>query len=388
MSEKPYTFDSSRYKREVPPPASIEVGSSPPHFKIGVYIDFDNLYGTFLDLLNIPSSKRANLAQKLIFPKILSSFLRGFQRSSVRYVKAFAEFENLPHSNSIFDGRLPIFLHNNGVIPHSPFIISGSSSKKKNKNAADISLVLKLVEDIVIKEVPVDRIIIVSGDGDFFPLIQWVRENTTLEINIAFFEERLNSIYFKLMSLRSQWRGFSRGSIIFLNQMFKVSIYKTVEWIFSNFPGIVQEIVKDREAIEWFRNFLKKYGDNHSGKELLKMLEKEIIKKSELRVDEELKRKEECNKFIDKVIDSLNNWLRSNEHATTGLIITSWFPKWKLDMDEEEANNCLKYLITEKMPQLEEHGIIFELKEEKEGKIEGTFYKIRSMEDERDFEVF
>lgn len=75
----------------------------------------------------------------------------------------------------------------------------------------------------------------------------------------------------------------------------------------------------------------------------------------------------QCAKFEEKVIPGL----KREEYATTGLIIESWLPKWNLEMDVRQANECLRRLILS--GKLGQDGIFFEESGKKDGFIVGKF---------------
>ncbi|QID32608.1 hypothetical protein [Pampinifervens florentissimum] len=68
----------------------------------------------------------------------------------------------------------------------------------------------------------------------------------------------------------------------------------------------------------------------------------------------------------------MKNWLKKNDYATTGLIITNWLPRWNLDMDQKQANECLKRLIEEGL--LDKEGIVFQKEYEEGDNLIGRFF--------------
>jgi len=205
MSRNDYNFNRLT-NWEAHPPETNYLGSSPPRqplkLNYAIYLDFDNIYNGLLDTLNIKAKPRSKDEKPTDFQiyilrevlKCLISSLSIVFPERAKYIKAFAEYENLPHKNR-FNPNIPLFLYNLGVKPVNPFVAYSKSSRKKNKNASDIALSLEVVSDILIKKNPIDLIIIASGDIDLYPLVSWIREYTDKEIFIASFKNRLNNIY-------------------------------------------------------------------------------------------------------------------------------------------------------------------------------------------------
>ncbi len=113
-------------------------------------------------------------------------------------------------------------------------------------------------------------------------------------------------------------------------------------------------------------NFLSRLSYIDDGKK-----EELKVKLSMLKQDKEETLLHQCAKFEEKVIAGLKSWLKKEEYATTGLIIGNWLPKWNLELDIEQANECLKKLILS--GRLEQEGISFEKLDEKDGFIIGKF---------------
>ncbi len=337
MNRGDYTNYQDYSLREVPPPEINYSGSSPPH-RYCIYLDFDNIYGGCLDYLGIKAKEPISPLQGVMFSQVLECFLSKIPsllpRGECAFIKAFAEYENLPHSKAFKPG-IQIFLHNIGIKPISPFVSSG---KRKNKNASDIALTLEVVNDLIIKGIPVDSVIICSGDIDFYPLISWIREHTNKNIYIMSFSKRTSRVYNKVFDFSDSER------LIWLDDLLTSCFKNILEERVGNLKGYSSD-----KGLEWFKekvwNLIPEKYDS-------------IKDIGQGKPDKPIKTDGECEKFKKKVLEGLKSWLRKNEYASTGLIITNWLPRWNLDLDEEEANKCLKELI--ESGDLEKEGFIFE----------------------------
>jgi hypothetical protein len=166
----------------------------------GLYLDFDNLVGGFEANLYIKGKVYTPFQRKFI-PLLLKKFLQSLQINDKypRFKKAFGEYHNLPFKellNSVKKNYF-VFLNDIGITPLNPFVVSSS---KKNKNAADICLTLEVVNDLILKNIPLDAIVIFSGDIDFYPLISWVLAHTNKKIFLISFTDRLNKKYYNIFS--------------------------------------------------------------------------------------------------------------------------------------------------------------------------------------------
>jgi hypothetical protein len=340
--------------------------------KTAIYVDFDNIYGAVLDRLGISADpKKVTVFQLELLKEVLKNFFRELKKSlylvqsplsSFSYieeeierekhyclcVKVFAEYEMLPLSN-LFSPSIQIFLHNTGVTPLNPFI--AFSKSRENRNAADLALALSVIEDVVVKRIPAEAIIVCTCDIDLYPLLVWLREHTGKEVYLGGFSKRTNSIYDATMTdekiLMDKYLEIAlRGAIVTLSK-----------WWFSKKAKTLRE-----EDLDFVSRL--PYIDDGKKEELK-------LKLSMLKQEEEKVFKYQCSKFEEKIVAGLRNWLKKEEYATTGLIIESWLPKWNLELDVRQANECLKNLILS--GNLEQEGIFFEKSEEKDGFIIGKF---------------
>ena len=185
--------------------------------KIAVYVDLDNVYSGVLDKLGIKRDDKLSVFKKELLRRTLARFVflmerklfltLSFENPQVEaeegYVclsfKTFAVYEKLPHASEVFGASFQSFLHGLGAIPVNPFVDfskrSSSARREKRKNASDIALILEAIDDIVVRKIPVNSIMVCTGDSDLYPLVSWLKQCTGKEIIIAGFSGRVNRIY-------------------------------------------------------------------------------------------------------------------------------------------------------------------------------------------------
>ena len=337
MDQRNYNY-SQNYQREVPPPKTNYSGSSPPH-RFCLYLDFDNIYGGCLDYLGIRTDESISPLQFEVFSRSLECFLRRLSLSfpgECAVIKAFAEYENLPHIK-VFNPGIQIFLHNIGIKPINPFVSSGKK-KKKNKNASDIALTLEVVNDLIVKRIPTDSVVICSGDIDFYPLISWIREHTDKNVYIMSFSKRTNKLYTKVFDFSQM------DKIINIDNLLMECLTQVLDQLSSEYS----KYSYDRK-FEWLKEKVKN---------LLPQKYNSIKDLGQTVIQAQRAEDERFNKFMDKVLEGLKNWLKNKDHATTGLIIRNWLPRWNLNLTIEEANEFLVYMIEN--GDLERKGFKFE----------------------------
>jgi len=340
--------------------------------KTAIYVDFDNIFGAILGKLGISTNPKDVTTFQLNFlQEVLKNFFRELKRhlyltysplstfspvgeeikKKQHYclcLKVFAEYENLPLSK-MFSPSIQIFLHNSGVVPINPFI--AFSKKKENRNSADTALVLSAIEDIVVKRIPAETIIVCTCDIDLYPLLVWLKEHTGKKVYLGGFSRRTSSLYDATMT----------DEKVLMDKYLEMALKNTISNV-ENWWFVRKSIaIRDEDL-----NFIDR----------LSFVDDE--RKSELRrkltlneQDTHLAFERLCARFGEKVISGLKSWLRRNEYATTGLVIGNWLPKWNLGLDVKQANECLKRLISS--GRLEQNAIVFEKFGEDDGIILGKF---------------
>jgi hypothetical protein len=347
--------------------------------KTAIYVDFDNIYGGILDKLGIPASPNASRQvtafQVAFLKEVLVRFFRKLKESlafvgeySVNTsshnplcIKVFAEYENLPLSQR-FSPSMTAFLHNAGVVPINPFV--AYSKKKENRNAADVALVLTAIEDLLVKRIPAETVVICTCDIDLYPLILWLKEHTGKEILLAGFSDRTNRLYDSvLVGKRVSLDWYLTESVIDA-----VSILRNAE----KFRSWISEVSRLTETdIGFILRLKEKLNLNEWGlgfEDVARNLAVVVYEREQIDVNV-------CEKFKKKLISGLKNWLKSHDFASTGLVINSWLPKWNLEIDVVQANECLKQIVNN-AEELKEKGISFVLEKEEEGLISGKFFKL------------
>jgi len=334
-----------------------------------VFIDLDNVYRGLIDNLDLkinPQSKeeKPTKFQLLILKEMLRCVLKSLsytEKEKARYIKAFAEYDNLPFQN-IFQTNVPAFLYNLGIKPINPFTAySNKGRKKKNTNASDVALTLEVVSDILVKNVPIKLIIIVSGDIDFYPLVSWIKEYTNKEVLILSFKNRLNPIYKELIDFHTHLAN-NNEILTYLDKSLRYCLENIVKIIFENQYCLLklnnEFIFLTQKDIDWLvHNINKLITDNKE-----KLINLININREKLQT---------INSFIQNIVDGIKIWLNEHNYISTNLIIENWLPKWNLNISEKEANICLKNL----KPYLEKLGYKFEEKEF-DNKLIGKFIKI------------
>jgi len=295
--------------------------------RTAIYVDFDNIYGGILDKLGIPANlnafRQVTNFQQAFLKGVLSKFFRKIKENlalgegynvntsshSPLCIKVFAEYENLPLSQK-FSPSMTVFLHNTGVVPINPFV--AYSKKKENRNAADVALVLTAIEDLLIKKIPAETVVICTCDTDLYPLILWLKEHTGKEILLAGFSGRTNKLYDSvLVGKRVSLDWYLRESVRDMVSMLR-NWEKFRSWISK--VGIVKG-----EDVEFVLKLKEKVGLIEIGLGVEDVVGNLLIihkKQEQVSVDV-------CQKFRKKLILGLKNWLKSHNFASTGLIINS-----------------------------------------------------------------
>lgn len=262
----------------------------------GIYLDWDNIWGGILSLFEIKVEKDPTKRKPLESPQkekiktFLGEFSEKLYQSSqleeeIRYIKAFADFDRLPHVID-FNPSITNLLHNAGIEPFISFVTAGGL---KIKDASDRSLILEVIEDVFFSKKPIDTIIIASGDVDFYPLAAFIREHSEKRVRFLSFKNRLSDFY-------------------------------------KNLPALKNELI---------------FIENIMGNSL-----ETLTKTLELPMEPEEKSKYEL--FKSRLVYSIKSWKeKKGKDVKTGLVISSWLPKWELTISIEEANIYLKKLIDE-----------------------------------------
>jgi len=221
---------------------------------IGVYLDFDNIWGGLLRELGIDPDERRrkgigllseeiSLLKKILNEILPLAFYEGIARrftsvshrnysAQVRYVKAFAVFSKLPFGDQI--GDIQTILHNSGIEPFPSFIA------KDTKDASDRSLILEIVEDIFFNHLPIDIVVIGSGDVDFYPLVSFFYEHSDKSLYILSFENSKSSLYEEIPLTSSKLICLEKLKIE-VETDFGITVQKDLNWILGEEKRILLE---------------------------------------------------------------------------------------------------------------------------------------------------
>lgn len=145
-----------------------------------------------------------------------------------------------------------------------------------------------------------------------------------------------------------------------------IILNKTASYCFKDIAlSIIDNLTNinlDEKSLRWLRSNIDKLVLSEKNeisieekKTISEFLKKDLkeIKKGKNINEEEINF---CEKFKEKLIKGLKKWLKSHNEATTGLIMKSWLPIWKIGISEGEANKCLKNIIKD----IEKYNFEFE----------------------------
>ena len=279
---------------------------------IGIYLDLDNIWGGLLRELGINVEERKKKligllpAERDLLKEILTKILPAVlyvgisekfheyegsnvvANTEVRFIKAFAVFSKLPFINQI--GEIQTLLHNVGIEPFPSFIA------KDTKDASDRALILEIIEDIFFNQLPIDVVILGSGDIDFYPLVSFFYEHSDKDLYLLSFRNSLSNIYLQI--------PLTQEKVLLIEDI----CYREAYWF--------------KEKLMEFKRDLK-----------------EVI---------EMK----FSNFKDLLLKKLNEFIKAGRIVKTGLVITGWKKEWKekgFTFDESEINFFLDRLVEEKV---------------------------------------
>ena len=165
------------------------------HGYSAVYIDFENFWYSVLsiseNILNLKDLKEESINEiknelKEIFEKIIN-FIEENYKTEIRFIKAFADFTNLPLSENrtfkIIDEVRKI-----GIETVTPYV-------EGYKDMSDRALIVNVMEDLFYENKNLDKIFIITGDIDYYPLFEFISRNFRTEFYILSFKNRLNQKY-------------------------------------------------------------------------------------------------------------------------------------------------------------------------------------------------
>jgi NYN domain len=169
--------------------------------RYAAYLDWENLWIPHIKA-SFPHLFRANRSVPLVqaspeeqallheLPSLLSRKICAALGSAPRYSKAFAVWENLDYGR-----ELAPRLRQAGINPiQSLGKVFHASGRKTIKEASDRALILKVVEDVMLRpHSKLDAIVLGTGDFGFVPLIEFLMEHTDLNVHVISFGSSLSS---------------------------------------------------------------------------------------------------------------------------------------------------------------------------------------------------
>jgi hypothetical protein len=273
----------------------------------GIYLDWDNIWGGLLDFLHIKYDPKGatplSADQKRQIEKFISDLPIKLHKvlPDIRFIKAFADFDRLPYANSL-SPSITHLLYNAEMEPHPSFVKAGKTTLK---DASDRTLMLETIEDVFFTQKTIDCIVIGSGDVDFYPFIQFIREHSNKSVSLISFRKTLSSFY-------SNISYFPKEGIHILEDL--MSDHKTLmfpEKTDTPTEATTEEISLPRENID--------------GDEIL------------------------YQKFKEELIKGVTNWNRKKEQdVKTGLVVNSWLSRWDLSLTLDQFDSFLQRMKDEK----------------------------------------
>ncbi len=191
----------------------FEFGSKRDDWFYGyVFIDFDNIYSGVIDIIPDLFKKEENDKEKLDkiyywLDKIIDAIIKHYKNEKIyiRGIVAYANFNSLPYSNKL---NIIDYLHKNGIKTVFPYI-------RNNKDMSDRALIIGVIEEIFFNPVYIDYIILLTGDIDYLPLLDFINSKTDKFIELISFENRFNSAYKNIYYLK--------GKIKFIDELIGIN---------------------------------------------------------------------------------------------------------------------------------------------------------------------
>lgn len=261
----------------------------------GIYLDFDNIWGGILDFLSIKYDPQSPTpltpAQKNQVEQFISELPSNLNSilPDIRFMKAFADFDRLPYAAS-FSPSITSILYNSEIEPHPSFVKAG---KVKLKDASDRTLMLEIIEDVFFTKKGIDCVVIGSGDVDFYPIMTFLREHSDKKVSVLAFRH-----------------GFS-------------SFYSKISYIAKDGTHMIDDIMSH-----------------------LKATPVTVSVPAVAPTQQE----DKFEKFKAALLKGVRNWESSkNEAVRTGLVISSWIPRWGITLTPEEIEGYFKRLKDDKV---------------------------------------
>jgi len=199
------------------------------HGYSAIYIDFENFWysillmvDSFINPKELNNEIKKNLKQQLknIVIEIIK-YIEQNHKTEVRFIKAFADFNNLQIANEL---KIIDEIREMGIDTITPYV-SGY------KDMSDRALIVNVMEDLLHENENLEKIFIITGDIDYYPLFEFISKNYKNEFYVLSFKNRLNKKYKNVF--------FMKNRIIELDNL-----------IDENFDSIKKEQEKKEKCIE------------------------------------------------------------------------------------------------------------------------------------------
>jgi len=224
------------------------------HGYSAIYIDFENFWysvllieDSFVNPKELKSNNgiKENLKQQL--KKLITEIIKYIEqnhKTEVRFIKAFADFNNLPIANEL---KIIDEIREMGIETITPYV-SGY------KDMSDRALIVSVMEDLLHENENLEKIFIITGDIDYYPLFEFISKNYKNEFYIVSFRNRLSRKYESVF--------FMKNRIIQLDSLIR-----------EDFDSIKKEQEKKEKCIE--NHFkINRLNSNINRKETLEALHK------------------------------------------------------------------------------------------------------------------
>ena len=182
----------------------------------GVYIDFENFWFSLLDRVEAflskfdfeegKNSKEINqkIKQDIIneLDLILDTFINQINikhKTEIRFIKAYADFTNLYGSKELQNIGIDVndLLRRKGIQTITPYV-------RGYKDMSDRALILGVVQDLLHENENINKIFVIAGDIDYYPLFEFISHNYKKDYYIASFKSLLNKEYEKIFFMKNR----------------------------------------------------------------------------------------------------------------------------------------------------------------------------------------
>jgi hypothetical protein len=190
----------------------------------GIYIDFENFWYSILDqtddfLSKFDFEEKENENDKLKenrkkrnesivknlkncidknFDTLIEK-INSYYKTQVRFIKAYADFSNLYAAKELKEYGINIIDHlrSKGIQTITPYV-------RGYKDMSDRALILGVVEDLFHENENINKIFLLTGDIDYYPLFEFISHNYKKDFYIMSFKSFLNREYYKIFFMKDK----------------------------------------------------------------------------------------------------------------------------------------------------------------------------------------